>query len=368
MSQRKIENKAFGEFEASRNTIEITQENFDYKLSRFLNSCHRMYDEKDSRKFLLKFSFDKEIESIDEVSYYGYMTLGFVAKFFADNKLPLSFHKETEKWFIEKVNELKNSAKKRPAKSEESLKERGHNIQTAIIQRVRETMGEIDQFIDDNKFLKKWSEDFDIIDYLVSKNLSGIHGRKMTIRLVEEQNEFKEIESDEQLKEGYKFLSKKQIIYIIALYEYVIGEIEKFISLQNNKRKQASKPKVAKIEKVLENFKYMPESEDLKMASINPAEIIGSKMLVVYDSKYKSLRWLVAEEGKALQIKGTTVCNVDIEMSLRQTLRKPKEALEVISKISRREFFKFVAGLTTKPAPANSTRTNADCLLVNVYR
>lgn len=368
---RKISGNPLKEFEErykqGTSLTEITQENFDTKLGIALNGYTRMYDSKDSKRFLLKFQPDDQIEAVDDVTYLSFKTLGFVAKFLMDNKLDLSYHSSTELWFNEKIEELKSIKVEKRPRDAESLKERGQHIQQAIINRVREVMGELDQYIDDNKFKKKWDEEFNIVEWMISKNLSSIHGRKMVQRLQEEQQEFKDIETDDQLKEGYKFLNKRQIQYIITFYDYVIGELEKFINLQSNKRKQVRKPKAIKIEKVIKNFNYLKESEEFHIASVNPAEIIGSQICILYNVKYKTLKWIVAADKTGLQIKGSTIYNVNEEESLQQKLRKPEQLLSQLMQASKKEFFSKMQSLTTKASPTNS-RCNTDCLILNTLR
>lgn len=370
-TKRKISGNPLKEFEQrykqESSINEITQENFDSKLGIALNSYTRLYDARDSKKFLMKFHNDPELEDVEDVTYFGFKTLGFVAKFFIDTKLDLSFHPETEKWFYEKVQELKDAKAERKPKTEEALKERGQNIQKAIINRVRETMGEIDQYIDDNKYVKEIDKSFDIIEWMKSKELLAIHGRKMVTRLQEEQQEFRDIEHDEQLQEGYRLISKKQILHFIELYDYVIDEIEKFINLQSNKRKQIQKPKKVKIEKIVKNFHYLKESEEFHIASVNPAEIIGSQVCIIYNVKYRSLKYLIAKDKTGLQMKGSTLLNYDEDLSKQQSLRKPHDILNKIVKASRKEFFNLIQDLTTKPAPTQG-RVNADCLVISIFK
>lgn len=368
---RKISGNPLKEFEErykqGTSLTEITQENFDTKLGIALNSYTRIYDVRDSKKFLKKFYADIDVDEIDDSVYFGFKTLGFVAKFLIDNNLELDYHTDTETWFLDKIEELKNIKVEKKPKNEESLKERGQHIQRAIINRVREVMGELDQYIDDNKFKKKWDTEFSIIDWMLSKNLSGIHGRKMVNRLQEEQQEFKDIETDEQLQEGYRFLNKKQIQYIITFYDYVIDELEKFISLQSNKRKQVQKPKAVKIEKVIKNFKYLKESEEFHIASVNPAEIIGSQVCIIYNTRYKTLKYITAADKTGLQIKGSTILNYDENLSRQQTLRKPDALLNKIAKASKKEFDNIIRDLTTKPAPTQG-RVNAECLIISIFK
>lgn len=368
---RRITGNPLKEFEEryklSSDISNITDENFDSKLGVALNSYSRTYDSKDSKRFLLEFYPDSHIASVDEVTYYGYTTLGFIAKFYLDNKLNLDCNEKTKAWFIEKIEELKSSIKEKAPKDPKSLKERGQHIQQAIINRVREAMGAIDQYIDDNKYQKKWDTTFDIVEWLIAKNLSGVHARKMTQRLQNEQKEFKDIEYDEQLKEGYKFLSKKQIQYIIDLYDYVIGEFEKFINLQTNKRKQVAKPKAVKLETVVKDFHFLKEHDDLHLASINPITIIGSQACILYNVKYRLLRCIVANDSKGLQIKGSTIYNFDEKKSFEKSVRKPLIVIDKIPKASKKEFYSIIDTLTTKPFPTTG-RSNNDCLILNVYR
>jgi len=75
-------------------------------------------------------------------------------------------------------------------------------------------------------------------------------------------------------------------------------------------------------------FKAMDASTN--MASINPAQIPGTKTAVVYNSKSRKLMVYHAKADEVLNIKGTKIVNFDETTSFAKTLRKPKGMLPML--------------------------------------
>ncbi len=66
---------------------------------------------------------------------------------------------------------------------------------------------------------------------------------------------------------------------------------------------------------------------DTNMASINPAQLPGANLVVIYNSKDRKAMVYYANSNETLNIKGTKIINFDETRSFAKTLRKPKDIL-----------------------------------------
>jgi hypothetical protein len=157
---------------------------------------------------------------------------------------------------------------------------------------------------------------------------------------------------DLQLREAYEHMTKKQIQQRIAMFEGMINDCKSIIT---NKRKSVvrkprkTKPKSA--EKVVSKIKYQKEDTNLKIASIDPAKIIGASELWTFSTKYNVLTHYVAGEG-GLSLKGTTLQNFT-ESSKQKKLRKPADVFPSITGSTSKAAERAFENLKTKDSNPN---------------
>tara|TARA_B100000953_G_C17765429_1_gene340411 strand:+ start:87 stop:554 length:468 start_codon:yes stop_codon:yes gene_type:complete len=125
-----------------------------------------------------------------------------------------------------------------------------------------------------------------------------------------------------------------------------------------NRKPRKMKPKSA--EKLVAKIKYKTHDEKTALVSINPADIIKSEMLWVYNTKTRKLGKYVASsldplhqkrDGTGLSVKGTTITGFKEDESVCKTLRKPVEQVaefKKCGKINRKKFFEALNVTETK--------------------
>jgi hypothetical protein len=87
------------------------------------------------------------------------------------------------------------------------------------------------------------------------------------------------------------------------------------------------------------------------LVSINPADIIGSKELWVYNTKTRKLGKYVAAEYQELGVKGASITGFSENLSVQKTLRKPVEQLKefkTAGKVVLRKFLEDIKAVDTK--------------------
>ena len=164
---------------------------------------------------------------------------------------------------------------------------------------------------------------------------------------------------------GYSYLGKRKLGAYRKFLGKMVDDAETYASNQHKPRKPRKK-KIKSIEQLVSKLKFKLIDNDLRITSIAPEKIIGAEILYVYDTKYRKLTCLVAENCTSFTIKGTTILSIDPAKSVSKILRKPEEFLSTFmngGKVAKRRTFD---GLKTKATEANG-RMNEHKLILQAY-
>lgn len=208
---------------------------------------------------------------------------------------------------------------------------------------------------------------FKMLNLLKGKGAKAAHARIIRdfyARDLAELNELASGGADEQLKEGYKHRSRKQVKNFIAFLQ----EIESACNMLMQEAKVNKKPRKVKAvskDKVVSKLKYKKTDEPLKLVSINPADIIGAQELWVYNSKTRKLGRYVAAEFSELGVKGTSITGFSEMKSVQKTLRKPEEKLKEFKAAGKVALRKFLDDINATDTKMNG-RINEETLLLKV--
>lgn len=210
-------------------------------------------------------------------------------------------------------------------------------------------------------------KEFKVLSLLRGKGVKAAHARIIRDLYSKQHAEFEELlgaKPDPQLIEGYKHRTKKQIKAIHAFYTEILNACTMLMEEAKVMRKPRT-PKAVSKDKVVAKLKYKKQDEPLKLVSINPVEIIGSKELWVYNTKTRKLGKYVAAEFSELGVKGTTITGFDEFKSVQKTLRKPAEQLKefkAAGKVALRKFLDEINAVDTKM----NGRINEEIMLLKV--
>ena len=170
---------------------------------------------------------------------------------------------------------------------------------------------------------------------------------------------------DDQLVEGYRHLKSADFKRILAWLDQLASDLDQYRGTKRAVKKQRA-PRAVSKEKIVSKFKFAKENKELKLVSINPADIIGAKTLWIYDVRKRKLGVYHADEHLGpLTIKGTSVVGFDPSKSIYKTLRKPSETLREFAKATKAQLRKFIAEIKTAAVEMNG-RGNADLILLRV--
>ncbi len=264
------------------------------------------------------------------------------------------------------VVDINSVVEKTAAVRNEVAKKVEVTIQDRLETKTNEVIGEIEGVVDDVFHGKAGTS---IYDMLTTAKVPQAQVGKIRVVFQKQYNEFMDAISgtDEQLREGYsRFVKNKGLQKTITeFYATLNADLDAYVQVKKTTKKSRVK-KVASKDKIVSKIKYMATSNELKLASISPVDIIGAKELWVYDTKYRKLTKYVADPLLGpLTVKGTSVVGFDESASITKMLRKPAEQLGAFvkaSKVALRTFMKDIRTTETKP----TGRINEHILLLKV--
>jgi hypothetical protein len=168
---------------------------------------------------------------------------------------------------------------------------------------------------------------------------------------------------DEDLAESYKHYKAADFKRMYAFFDKFDQAIDQYRQVKKQTKKARVKRAPNK-EKAVSKMKYLKEDNNLKLASINPVDIIGAHELWVYNVKTRKMFKYVADDILGpLNVKGTTVLGFNPAKSIGKTVRKPEQVLSEFMKAGKVQLRKFLDDIKAVSIPANG-RINKDILLL----
>jgi len=208
---------------------------------------------------------------------------------------------------------------------------------------------------------------FKVLNLLKAKGAKAAHARFIRDLYAHDLAELEELlgdAPDEQLREGHKHLTRRQVKSIHAFYQEIASACE-MLAQEAKVNRAPRKTKAVPKEKLIAKLKFMKTNEPLKLVSVNPVDVIGAQELWVYNTKTRKIGKYIASEFNVLGVKGTTIVNFDEFKSIQKTLRKPEEKLKefkAAGKIALRKFLDEINATDTKM----NGRINEDTILLKV--
>lgn len=230
-------------------------------------------------------------------------------------------------------------------------------IQDRLAEKTAELIGELEGKYDDLETFKTydWFTGNNVVQSQLNRYVEVYSRRRAELELAQSK-------SDAQLKEAYSHYKSQDFKRRIAWINQLLEAVEQYRTVKKAVKKARVKKAPSK-EKVVAKLKYSKENKELKIVSINPAEIIGATELWIYNSKTRKLGKYVAASYQTLNIKGTSIVNFDVNKSICKTLRKPAEQLKEFAKAGKVQLRKFLEEIRATDTKLNG-RIGADILLL----
>jgi hypothetical protein len=232
-------------------------------------------------------------------------------------------------------------------------------IQDRMNEKTAETIGELEGHYDE------MDAKFKHYDFLVTNNVPQSQLSKYEDLYLARRSELEEAQAgkDDQLKEGYSHLKAADFKKHYAWIDSLVDAVAQYRNVKKATKKVRA-PRAVSKEKVVAKLKYAKENKELKIVSVNPADIIGAQELWVYNAKTRKLGKYVADSIRGpLGVKGTSIIGYDENKSTSKTLRKPEEKLKEFAKAGKIQLRKFIEDIKATETKLNG-RISADVLLL----
>lgn len=281
--------------------------------------------------------------------------------------------KDSAEWLKIRIAEVSELGQDDIEKEDQKAAKKSSAAVITIQDRLRDTAFKMTAEIEDAIHLWQTEPDkfepseYKVLNLLKAAGAKAAHARIIRDAYTYQLAELEELaggKANDQLREGYSHRSKKTIRKMIDF----LREVQAACTMLGEEAKVTRKPRAKKAlskEKVIAKLKYKKTDEPLKLVSVNPADIIGSKELWCYNTKTRKLGRYVAAEYSELNIKGTSITNYDETNSIQKTLRKPAEQLKEFKAAGKVQLRKFLDDIKAVDIKLNG-RINEDVLLLKV--
>lgn len=246
----------------------------------------------------------------------------------------------------------------------------------SIQDRLREAAGNMTEEID--VAIDTWisnPEEFDPKAFKVSSLLRAKGAKAAHARLIKGfysygQNELAELASgnaDEQLREAYSHVARKNVRKLIDFYQAIMDACDQ-IGAEAKLNKKPRLKKVKPAEDLVKKLKFCKTEDSLGIVSVPPAQIVGAQAMYVYNIKTRKFGQYIALNSSGFAVKGTTVTNFT-DKSTQKTLRKPAEQLKAFKELNTQKRMQtwFEKEVKTTEVALNG-RFNEEVVILKVYK
>lgn len=249
-------------------------------------------------------------------------------------------------------------------------------IPTVSIQdRVREAAGQMSEEID--YAIDSWSTNpdafdpkaFKMVSLLRGKGAKASHARYIKGFFTFGQSELLELSSgkaDEQLRESYKHISRKNIKKMIEFYASIMAACDQIAAEAKVLKKPRAK-KVKPAEEIVAKLKFKTIDDKLGIVSVPAAGIIGAQAAVVYNTKTRKIGIFHANSSAGLTVKGTSIIDFT-EKSYQKTLRRPAEQLKEFKEQNTQKRVVDWFGKIKSTDTVLNGRVTVDIMILKVFK
>ena len=288
-----------------------------------LNWYHQNKESKDAQKYIQDYAKKNKISGRINTSK-SYLTLGWLCRIVLNgNTLD-----EKSNRYIQ--TNIKKIMEKEVVVEEEVATTVTVSIQDRVREKVAEIAGELEGSIDD--YIISKCKDNKSPFAIMQDKAKGMHANRIVEVFKKRRAEFDEVlhTKDNELRNAYS-MSKPELKKIIAYIDQIIMDALKIAGEAKATRKPR-KRKQKTASQLTAKVKYCVQSDEYKLKSIDPKEIIGATQLWVFNTKTRKLGVYHAMDMSGLAIKGTTITGFSEMKSVQKTLRKPEAILPDIVK------------------------------------
>lgn len=237
-------------------------------------------------------------------------------------------------------------------------------IQEAIAEQTGWIIGEVEGEVDDFLTAGCKKSKYSLYKFLEGKQVKGPHTKRIQNVLAAILKEVKDLVAgdDEQLNEGYSFLTKPQQKKYRAFVQQLVDDAEAW----GNVRKAARKPRSKKVKTASQQavgVKYMERDDENDLTSVAPSKLVNASQVWLYDTVNRFLYRYDSPGGMSL--KGSTMKDWSEKTSVKKKIRKPEVVLPELMKGGKVKLRKLMDEIKAKPGKVTG-RINKNMVIVKV--
>jgi hypothetical protein len=330
------------------------------EVAAALNWYQSNKDAKDAAKYISDYAKKNKIKGrLDTTKVFS--TTGFLCRIVSNGTIVSDAFRATLE------NSLKSIFTMEPAKEVLVVKTTPTvTIQDRLNEKVSEIIGELEGAIDElviSKF-KTTPSPYGIMH----DKAKGMHATRIIDWAKKRRQEFDEVinTDDDQLKEGYSNFTKTELKKLVTYCDSIITDAMRI----NDESKAGRKPRKKKSktpEQLVSKIQYLKSSDEYKLESQDPKQIIGATSIWVFNTKTRKLGVYHALDSQGFGVKGTSLTNFSEMKSVQKTLRKPEAILPDVVKGAKVYLRNCMDSVNSK-ASGLTGRLNSDTILVKIIK
>ena len=368
-TRNRYSNLTFGKEPSFGNFAELDSKEQRASIASALNWYNSAFKGKDSQKAMLDYvtkNHKKHLPAVKAASSGMVATYGNLARMIMNGCSDLSVIAKVDAYVFKLSEEGKKSLSVKKELVQAKAAGRVVSIQERVNDQVREYLGEIEGEVDEFVLNKCKKSSFNLYNWLQAREVKGVHTRKIKAFYKDIYVELREViaGTDEQLNEGYAFLTKAKQKKYAQFIAKLISDSDEWINNCNSKRK-TRKRKVKTPGELVSKLKYKVSDDTYKITSVDPVDILDASQVWVFDTKTRFLYKYISDVGIA--VKGTTLKEWNEDQSFKKKIRKPDLILpDVVSggKVKLRKLMDEIKAKETKV----TGRVNGEMVIVRVVR
>ena len=235
------------------------------------------------------------------------------------------------------------------------------SIQDRMKERQSEIIADIEEIIDSG-------EDFSLYEWLKKNEIPSSYTPAIATYYQPWVDELHlaYLGKDPDLREAYRHMSKKQLKARIDFFETLISDAKRYGDT-SKKVRAPTKPRTVSVDKKIKSVRFLKESNEFKLASINPDKILGAQELWCFDTKWKVITVLRALDRGGLDVDGIHITKFDEKNSFsRRGGKQSEQLLQTIMTGGKMALKKVLDGLTS--ADKLQSRTNENTILLKAIK
>jgi hypothetical protein len=283
--------------------------------------------------------------------------------------------KSVSAYLTKSINEAIEAGKHDIEKVEEVKAVKAVAPVVTIQDRLKDAAGDMSEEID--YAIDSWITDPDAFDpkafkmtnLLRGKGAKAAHARFIKSYFKRGHEELLELASgnaDEQLREAYSHVARKNVKKLIEFYESIMVACDQIAAEAKLTKKPRAK-KVVPAEKLIAKVKFKTGDDKLGITSVPPTQIIGAQSLVIYNTKTRKIGVYISKSSAGFGVKGTSITDFS-EKSFQKTIRKPEVQLkEFKEQNTQKRVETWFTKIKTTETLMNG-RLNEDIILLKVFK